>query len=337
VTHAHPPELIGPLLRQVSRSFYLTLRVLPKEVRRQISLAYLLARATDTIADTEVVPRARRLELLRQMQAGEIKAVAELVEHQALPAERRLLERLDECWAMLQSFSEGDQKLIGELWKTIIEGQIFDLERFPGPLTALASEEELDRYTYLVAGCVGEFWTRMCAAHVKELADWKDGAMEEKGVRFGKGLQLVNILRDVPRDLRIGRCYLPVREPQRLLDARHFSEICSLYHQWLDVAVEHLDAGWQYTMAIPTRLWRLRLACTWPIWIGLETIALLRDANPLDADRRVMVPQRVVNRMLLRTVLTCCCPRSLDYRYRQLRAKAARQRHSGSEKLDRIE
>ena len=320
---ASQTELIGPLLKEVSRSFYLTLRVLPKEIRPQISLAYLLARATDTIADTKVVARERRLELLRQMQAGEIKAVAELVAHQALPAERTLLQRLDECCAMLKSFSEADQKRIGDLWQTIIAGQIFDLERFPGELAALEDDAELDRYTYLVAGCVGEFWTRMCAAHLKELEGWRDGGMEEAGIRFGKGLQLVNILRDLPRDLRIERCYLPVKEPKRLLEARNFTEIQPLYNRCLDTAVGHLDAGWQYTMAMPGKLWRLRLACTWPIWIGFETIALLRQANPLDADKRVMVPQAVVNRMLVRTVLTCRCSKSLDNRYRQLWAAAS--------------
>lgn len=322
MTTARQQELIGPLLNEVSRSFYLTLRVLSKQIRPQISLAYLLARATDTIADTQVVARERRLELLRQMQAGEIKAVAELVEHQGLPSERMLLQRLDECCAMLKSFPEGDQKRICDLWRTIIAGQIFDLETFTGELTALKDEAELDRYTYLVAGCVGEFWTRMCAANVKGLESWRDGAMEEKGVRFGKGLQLVNILRDLPRDLRIGRCYLPVSEPQHLLAVENFPEMQPLYNRWLDAAVAHLDAGWQYTMSYPVRHWRLRLACAWPIWIGLETIALLRRANPLDAAKRVMVPQAVVNRMLARTVLTCCCAGALDRRYRQLRAKA---------------
>ena len=45
-------ELLGPILRDVSRAFYLTLRVLPGEVRQSIGLFYLLARTTDTIADT---------------------------------------------------------------------------------------------------------------------------------------------------------------------------------------------------------------------------------------------------------------------------------------------
>ena len=60
-------ELLTRLLKQVSRSFYLTLRVLPRAIRPQIGLAYLLARTTDTIADTEIIPVAQRLAALQQL------------------------------------------------------------------------------------------------------------------------------------------------------------------------------------------------------------------------------------------------------------------------------
>ena len=55
------------LLKETSRSFYLTLRVLPKAIRPQIGLAYLLARTTDTIADTELVPIEQRLDALKRL------------------------------------------------------------------------------------------------------------------------------------------------------------------------------------------------------------------------------------------------------------------------------
>ena len=47
-----PRDLGGPLLASVSRSFYLTIRILPAKLRGPIGLAYLLARASDTIADS---------------------------------------------------------------------------------------------------------------------------------------------------------------------------------------------------------------------------------------------------------------------------------------------
>ncbi len=241
-------ELIGPLLRDVSRSFYLTLRVLPKEIRPQVSLAYLLARATDTIADTKAVPRAKRVYALQQLQnLSHVPELGIIAEQQTSAGEKLLLQRLEDCIVTLGQFDEADGRRIQELLKIIIGGQIFDLQRFPGEtekqIVALASDEELDRYTYMVAGCVGEFWTKMCVAHLPALHDWNADEMCALGVRFGKGLQLVNVLRDIPKDLRIGRCYLPVSQPVALLDPKNSEAIRPTYSKWLDTALVHLDAG----------------------------------------------------------------------------------------------
>ena len=313
-------ELIGPLLRDVSRSFYLTLRVLPAAIRPQISQAYLLARATDTIADTEAVPRAKRVLLLQQLQnLARVPDLGVIATHQTTDGERRLLERLDDCVTALEEFEELDCRRIQELLRTIVAGQIFDLQRYPeGQLTGLSDDNELDQYTYMVAGCVGEFWTKMCCAHLPALRDWNEPEMSELGVRFGKGLQLVNILRDIPRDLRLGRCYLPVTEPARLLVPANFLAIKTAYNAWLDRAVEHLDAGWKYTTAIPRGETRLRLACIWPIWIGLGTIALLRDANPLDSEQRVKVSRAEVYRLMTQGILRVRAGRALSPPYSSL-------------------
>ncbi len=311
------------LLRGVSRSFYLSLRVLPPQIRPQISLAYLLARASDTVADTQAVPREDRLEILRQMQQGDFRPLAGLAPGQALPAERVLLERLHDCLSVFAALSPGDQEMVRSLLDTIISGQIFDLERFPGDgPQSLANDEELDRYTYMVAGCVGEFWTKMCAAHLSAFQGLDQEEMVRLGVRFGKGLQLINVLRDVAADLRLGRCYLPIAEPQQLLDPARFDEIRPLYGKWLDAALAHLDAGWDYALRVPKNLWRVRLACIWPIWIGLGTLALLRRANPLDPAQRVMLPRSRVYLLLARSLILCRSDRLLDRTYRSLRAEA---------------
>jgi farnesyl-diphosphate farnesyltransferase len=167
----------------------------------------------------------------------------------------------------------------------------------------------------MVAGCVGEFWTKMGAAHVKGMEEWKDGRMEELGIRFGKGLQLVNILRDLPKDLRMGRCYLPVGEPQRLLEPGNFASIKPEYDRWLDMAQAHLDAGWEYTLRLPAG--RVRLACVWPIWIGVRTMALLRTGNPLDPAQRIKVTRGEVYRLMLRSLLSNKA--ALDRHYQRLR------------------
>ncbi|MBI5884123.1 MAG: squalene/phytoene synthase family protein [Elusimicrobia bacterium] len=325
---------LNPLLKGVSRSFYLSLAVLPEELRPQISTAYLLARASDTVADTKAVPREDRLNILKRMRRGDFASVGGVVDNQALPAEQELLSRLDEVSSVKASFSADDRGLIDRLLDTIISGQIFDLERFPGEdassLTALSEEADLDRYTYLVAGCVGEFWTRMCGLHLPALKGWDTDETQALGVRFGKGLQLVNVLRDIPRDLRNGRCYLPSQAPRDLLDPGRFPAVQPLYTRLLDLAAGHLEAGWRYTLSIPPSLWNLRLACVWPIWIGLETLALLRRGNPLDPGRAIMVPQWRTNLLLGQSFLLCRSNSLLNrsFQSRLVRASGRGRRNS---------
>src|SRR2546422_11439373 len=64
VTRASPDTLLRTVLRSVARSFYLTLAVVPSDVRAQVGVAYLLARAADTIADTDLIERSLRLQYL---------------------------------------------------------------------------------------------------------------------------------------------------------------------------------------------------------------------------------------------------------------------------------
>src|SRR5437899_11006110 len=58
------------LLRSVSRSFYLSIRLLPALLREPIALAYLLARTSDTVADTSQIPVTVRMETLRLLSDG---------------------------------------------------------------------------------------------------------------------------------------------------------------------------------------------------------------------------------------------------------------------------
>src|SRR5271167_3839555 len=130
------PTALNDLLKATSRSFYLTLRVLPARVRPQIGLAYLLARTTDTIADTELVPPAQRLDALQKLRErilGQNSAplnFGELAQKQNLSAEKLLLEKIEASLAALQHFSEADQKLIRDVLTTITSGQELDLKWF---------------------------------------------------------------------------------------------------------------------------------------------------------------------------------------------------------------
>ncbi len=316
-----PDDLLGDVLKQVSRSFYLSLAVLPRDLREPIGLAYLLARAADTVADTHLLPHAERrahLETLRSAfagQGGDVAAVAAAARPlQAHAAERRLLARVDEALARVARLPEADRRAVREVLATLTSGMLFDLERFPGEgaadLAALDTVDELDRYTYLVAGCVGPFWTAVHAAHRRRLRGWDGPGRRAEAVRFGQGLQLTNVLRDAPADLRRGRCYLPRAElaalglaPGDLLDPGGAGRARPVYRRLLARALDHYEAAWSYTRSIPVAEWRMRLACLWPLMIGAATLErLARHPEPLAASPPVRVPRAVVRRLIARSL-----------------------------------
>jgi farnesyl-diphosphate farnesyltransferase len=335
-------ELGGDLLRRVSRSFYLSLAILPRGLGGPIGLAYLLARAADTVADTRLIARAERLDHLRTLRAAysgqpaDVTAVARAcVPHQTLSAERRLLEALPRATAALARLPHDDRRHVRAVLDTLTSGMTFDLERFPGEdaasIAALETMEELDRYIDLVAGCVGPFWTALHIAHRARLARWDAAGMSALGVRFGKALQMTNVLRDVPGDLRHGRCYLPARElsdagltPLDLLDPARSPAARPLLRRLLAVALGHYDAAWRYTLAIPRAEWRMRLACAWPLMIGLETVAALAaHADPLAASPPVKISRARVRAILARSLVMVWSNTALDAVARRLRAAVA--------------
>ncbi len=325
------PTALNDLLKATSRSFYLTLRVLPAAVRPQIGLAYLLARTSDTIADTEIIALEQRLAALRKLrerilgQSSTPLNFGEFAQRQGSPAERALLETTEESLALLQKLSPEDLKLVRAVLATITGGQELDLHRF-GSLNSttpnlthqvitLETAVELDDYTYRVAGCVGEFWTKICRTHLFPRARLDEKQLISDGIRFGKGLQLVNILRDLPADWKIGRCYLPADKleeagllPGILMSSAYEKKFLPLFHEYLDKAESHLAAGWEYTNTLPYSQFRVRLACAWPILIGMRTIGKLRQANMIELQQRVKISRGEMRGILLRSLLVCPLP-----------------------------
>lgn len=331
-------DLLSDLLKEVSRSFYLSLAVLPPELREPLGLGYALARAADTVADTRVLPRAERLVHLRTLRAAYLGEPADLdgvvracSPHQGTPGERRLMEHLALAVARLEALPAQDRHELRVLLVTLTAGMIFDLTRFPGDdasaLAALETLDELDHYTYLVAGCVGPCWTALHAAHRPRLRGWDRPAMRARAVRFGKALQLTNVLRDVPADLRHGRCYLPARElraldlaPHDLLDPALAPRARPLLQRLLHIALQHYEVAWEYTLAVPRAEWRTRLACAWPLLIGLATLrAVAHHPDPLSADPPVKIARAEVRRLLGRSLVTVWSDRALAAEAERLR------------------
>lgn len=276
------------ILRRTSRSFYLTIRLLPGAVRDDVALAYLLARATDTIADTSAAPAAERASLLRALRASlghETIAVYD-ADHwargQGPGAEKALLRSLPVLWARLHARGPAVRGLLRRVMDSILEGQIFDLERF-GPGASPLGDDELERYTYCVAGSVGEFWDDLCRLKSARFATAAERLMRARARHYGQALQLVNILRDRRMDAAMGRVYLREEDAPR----------------WTEQARAWLREGTDYCTAL--RSGRLRYATLLPALLGWRTLALAA-AQPPSMPTPAKVPRSEVRQWMMRAL-----------------------------------
>ncbi len=309
------------LLEGTSRSFYLTLKRLPKSVKGQIGLLYLLARISDTIADSGDSGGEDLLELLNdynnraQGHSDSMPDFSNLSDVQEKPDEGLLLRGAHGPIELLEKASVVDQELIRKCLDIIVSGQRMDLERFSDKdgsgIRSLSRYEEMDDYAYRVAGSVGEFWTEICLEHAFEASAEMKNELMSSGVRFGKALQLINILRDIPEDLEIGRCYIPTDDlekiglsPNDLLHSDSIDIFRPLLDRYIEITEEHLDEAVRYIGLLPHNQYRLRGACMIPVIIGQRTLALLKTQNVLDRNNRVKVSRKEIKEIIRKVIVS---------------------------------
>ncbi|BDS05008.1 farnesyl-diphosphate farnesyltransferase [Oceaniferula spumae] len=308
------------ILKDVSRSFYLSMRLLPKAMREPISLGYLLARASDTLADTTELDPELRADLLGGFQEvlhGADRAPwleriqSEVIPKQQHEGEKCLLENLAGVFAWLDTLiadsgqptevehyaAPGERLSLGArqhaailtVMGHILRGQSLDIQRFELRNDfRFTLDSELEEYCYLVAGCVGEFWTEIGFISLGNFAKVEAGKLNRWGANYGKGLQLINILRDLPNDLKAGRCYLPSVDPS------DHSALMNESDRWRQRARDYLKDGMAYADALTLR--RTRMATALPGLIGERTLDLMDAADWSTLSAGVKVSRKEVYR-----------------------------------------
>lgn len=320
------------ILSRVSRSFYLSIRLLPKKLRDPVSLGYLLARASDTIADTAEAPielRTEKLQLLARGIQGEplgdaiVDLSAAFTPLQKDDAERALIESLQPLLDWLDQSEVEDREDVRAVLTEINRGQLLDMQRFQSPkqIVALETAVELEEYTYLVAGSAGEFWTRLCFRHLSKFSTRGETDMLDLAKRYGTGLQLINVLRDAGADLRAGRCYFPsdelhtiAMEPSQIL--REPERFLPIYRKWREKAEQGIAAGIKYADAVRNR--RVRIATVLPALIGARTLTLLRGAGATALRRHIKAPRKEVRAIMTSLMLSLGSRSRIQSLYREL-------------------
>ena len=322
LTQAETRVLGGKTLREVSRSFFLTLKLLPPGMREICSLGYLLARTSDTIADTTKAPIAERRLLLRQfrdlVQAVPISlSDAELL-HRDLnnklapnltdQGEKNLIGQAETCFQWLASVTDGEYVAIKTVLGEINKGQLNDLDLFSDSSEDephfLANEDELITYTDQVAGSVGRFWTEVAGRANSDFTSMSKDSMMDKASAYGRGLQLVNVIRDLGEDLRNGRCYLPRTELREggWIDGSwkpNQGTIMVVAGDWMHRAEDGIRAGVRYSESLNHR--RLKLASVMPAMIGARTLRAIRGSQSSFLSKKIKVSRGEVRSLLIGT------------------------------------
>ncbi len=282
-------EYCAAVLPRVSRTFALNIRQLEGETYRAVLLGYLLFRIADTFEDNvyqsglekitalndyadifrenrSLEDRLQRYETLRY-RWHEKSPDKELVEsgdraircYFTLPEKYR--EVMDPCIART---SKGMAKFQQE--KLASNSRIFQLKDIG----------DLQGYCYYVAGVVGVMLTGIFCEQAS-LSRYKP-ELEKHQVKFGAALQLTNIAKDYPKDIRRGWCYIPASitekhgiDPEKL-DSLSHSQKKGVFRMLLPVILEAYDSTLKYIETIPESERSIRMFCVIPFVLAYNTL-----------------------------------------------------------------
>jgi farnesyl-diphosphate farnesyltransferase len=206
------------LLEKTSRTFALSIPVLPEPTRREVMISYLLFRIADTFEDASHWPPEKRItslhdfnELLRKPSPNKARSLSKGWVAASISPHPGYTELMTEVPFVLDAFWKLEPEAIEQIKTHVIrsaEGMASIVAKTKGGRLVLSSVHDLQAYCYIVAGIVGELLTDLFLLDAPQLARER-AALEADTRAFGEGLQLVNILKDSSADAIDGRTYLP--------------------------------------------------------------------------------------------------------------------------------
>ena len=280
------------LLAGVSRTFALTIPLLPAPLSPVVENGYLLCRIIDTIEDEPGLAREEKVRFCRNFSrvlAGDFPVsvfVAELAPRLSgatLPAERALVRHAAQVIDILSGFDRSERDALTRCVTVMSAG----MAEFQGRADkmGLRNLDELNRYCYFVAGVVGEMLTRLFCDYSPQIARNRE-ALTRLSISFGQGLQMTNILKDVWDDLEQGRCWLPRDvfaaaglDLERLAPDRNRAAFEAGLQRLVAIASRHLADALRYILLIPKGEAAIRKFCLDALGMAVLTLRKI-NANP---------------------------------------------------------
>ncbi|MFD2210521.1 squalene/phytoene synthase family protein [Virgibacillus halophilus] len=241
------------VLKQTSRTFYIPIKLLKSQLRETVASAYLCMRAVDEVEDHVTLDPAAKQHILREtaallQQDFDETAYQELVEpHRELLPEVTL--RLGDWIAFCPS---GIVEKVKESTAVMAKGMADWVERD----WQVKTKEDLDDYTYYVAGLVGVM--------LSDIWYWYDGTKTDKqlAIGYGRGLQAVNVLRNKDEDAERGVRFFPDNWTRNDMFA---------------YAEGNLRQAEEYIQSIQTK--NILLFCKIPLGLAKRTLKALKNGE----------------------------------------------------------
>ena len=301
------------VLPAVSRTFALSIRVLPGELGRAVLTAYLLCRIADTLEDEPTLPaeaKAGLLDALQQCFDDEAAADAFPARVAAITGDAahvRLTRHTDLVFVLYRSLPAATREHVRRWVAEMIAGMRKFVLLYPFGIR-IQSLEEYKEYCYYVAGTVGYLLTDLWHEHAASISDERHRVLRERCREFAEALQTVNILKDVATDavkensiyvpeelLRVhGSSHATMLTPDRVAGTRE--ALATL----VQLAWHDLDGARSYLLLIPRRAVSIRLFCTMPLLFAYATLRDLTRTPPTFAPGDVVkISRREVKSLTL--------------------------------------
>lgn len=324
------------MLPRVSRTFAPTIRMLPHGLSLQVTVAYLLCRIADTVEDSAALSVSQKREMLdsyanifRYHDENALGKFMDMVPF--LPQETpddELVYQFPDVYDVFNTFSPVMRKHIAR-W--VIEMSMgmgkFAQSALRKRFTFLDTMKELDEYTYYVAGTVGYLLTELFSYYSKKITPSIKDKLEGLAESFGKGLQLVNIIRDMKNDLTRGQSYIPEElllkynlDRESIFREENAARAEKLFNELIQSAVDHLDRALDYVTHIPKDERRIRLFCMLPLFWALRTLQLIQqNTMGLLKNDKIKISHTIIRNEYYLAFFTVFSDRLMRWHYQSIR------------------
>ncbi len=298
------PKHINDILKDVSRSLYLSINIFPYPIKSVMGIGYIICRAADTIVDCPNIDsdfKYKTIKLYHNIESAEIRNTLSTILKESSSKiknskEKLLMNSMAEIFDFYSTLPKVYKDLVDEIVDGVAHGMEIDILSFPfkdkKTISPLKTETDLEKYCAYIGGAPGVFWAKLYGLTLrgKNTKTLKDFVQTEDAKSIGEGLQITNILKDMAHDLRMGRCYIPQEDlnsvnltPELLLDPSNRARLEPIIFKWIVWAVNKLDVSEKFLTAIPKTEFGMRAAMVWPVLWAMDTLSEIVKGNSLDS------------------------------------------------------